>query len=85
VKKQRPLRKVIVELTLAKLHVEKIQADLKVIFTVLKKAGEIVDTQEVKDAIAILRLLLGLANRAIAELRTSARVNGGLPPETLWR
>jgi hypothetical protein len=83
VKKQRPLRKVIVELTLAKLHVEKIQADLKVIFTVLKKAGEIVDTQEVKDAIAILRLLLGLANRAIAELRTSARVNGGLPPETL--
>ena len=71
------------ELTLAKLHVEKIQADLKVIFTVLKKAGEIVDTQEVKDAIAILRLLLGLANRAIAELRTSARVNGGLPPETL--
>ena len=71
------------ELTLAKLHVEKIQADLKVIFTVLKKAGEIVDTQEVKDAIAVLRLLLGLANRAIAELRTSARVNGGLPPETL--
>ena len=79
-RKERPVRKVMVELTWAKLHVEKIQADLKVIFTALKKAGEIVDTQEVKDAIAILRLLLGLANRAIAELRTSARVNGGLPP-----
>lgn len=77
-KKQRPLREVLVELTWAKLHVEKIQADLKVIFTALKKAGKIVDTPEVKDAIALLRLLLGLANRAIAELQTS--VEGGLPP-----
>ena len=71
---KRPVREVLAELTWAKLHVEKIEAELKLIFAAFKKAGKIVDTPEVKDAIALLRLLLGLANRATAELRAISRV-----------